>query len=357
MEDAKRIYSLLIHSKGLRVREIAKELDLDNYYVAEVLYSTENISYWYQDDEGLWFAKEDAIQIEETKEDLLLTPLAEQKRFNLDRYLQRDISDMVRSYLIKVSRYRLYSNEEIHELFRRYRNGDIKAYDLIVKSQQKLVVGIAFLYCKDGVQVEDLIQEGNIGLLRAIERFDNSQNYSFYNYAKSYILQAISFSMTYLPYLIRLPLNLFDQYRKVMRFKEKYEQSKGYLPSVNDIKIGEDLDNKRVVFLSQLPDDLRELVCIEDMDNYESDLLISPEAGQIHESLRKEIDRVLSTITHREAAVIRLYYGFDSGKPMTLEEIGIKFELTRERVRQVKEIAVRRLQHARRIKVLKSYLS
>ena len=357
MESATRIYSLLLHSKGLRVREIAKELDLDNYYVAEVLYSTENISYWYQDDEGLWFAKEDAIQIEETKEDLLLTPLAEQKRFNLDRYLQKDISDMVRSYLINVSRYRLYSNEEIHELFRRYRNGDIKAYDLIVKSQQKLVVGIAFLYCKDGVQVEDLIEEGNIGLLRAIERFDNSQNYSFYNYAKSYILQSISFSMTYLPYLIRLPLNQFTQYRKVIRFKEEFEQAIGRQPSVNEIKIDEDLDRKRIAFLLQLPDRLTNIVCIEDLDNYESDLPISPEAGLIHESLHQEIDRALSTITHREAAVIRLYYGLDGGAPMTLEEIGMKFELTRERVRQIKEKAVRRLQYTRRSKILKSYLS
>lgn len=353
MEEAKRIYSLLIHSKGLRVREIAKELDLDNYYVAEVLYSTENISYWYQDDEGLWFAKEDAIQIEETKEDLLLTPLAEQKRFNLDRYLQRDISDMVRSYLIKVSRYRLYSNEEIHELFRRYRNGDIKAYDLIVKSQQKLVVGIAFLYCKDGVQVEDLIQEGNIGLIRAIERFDFSQCGSFINYAKSYIVQSISYAMSYLPNIIRIPYNQLIQHRKICRYKELYENLNGFPPSTNDIKIDDDVDNERVEFLCKLPANLTDMISKDDLDNYEADS--SPDYGLLYESLGKEVERSISTITHKEQEVIRLYFGLYGGPPMSLEEIGEKFDLTRERVRQVKEKAIRRLRHTSRSKILRSY--
>ena len=355
MEDATRIYSLLVHSKGLSVREIGTALDLDKYYVAEVLFSTENVSYWYQDDESLWFAKEGSIQIEEPKEDPLLAPLAAEKQFNLDRYLQEDISDLVRSYLIKVSRYRLYSNEEIHELFNRYNNGDRKAYELIVKSQQKLIVGIAFLFCKDGVQVEDLIQEGNVGLLRAIKRFDNSQNYSFYNYAKSYILQAISFSMTYMPYLIRLPYNQLIEYRKVQRFKEKYEQLNGIPPSVYEIKIDEEIDKKRIVYLSKLPDRLTDIVCIEDLDNYESDLPINPKMGLIYESLQKEVDRTLSTITQREAEVVRLYYGLDGGTPMTLEEIGMKYDLTRERVRQIKEKALRRLKHPTRNKILKSY--
>ena len=356
MEDATRIYSLLIHSNGLSIREIGKALNLDKYYVAEVLFYTQNISYWYQDDEGLWFAKEGALQIEEPQEDTLTAPVEVPKKFNYDRYLQEDISDSARSYVLSLPRYRMYSNEEIHELLRRYKNGDRKAYELIVKSQQKLVVGLAFRYWKEGVLLEDLIQEGNMGLLRAIERFDDSQSFSFYNYAKSYILQAISFSMMYLPYLIRLSNNQLVEYRKVQRFKEKYEQSNGFPPSINEIKIDDDVEKNRILFLSKLPDSLIDAVCIENLDDYESDLPISPEMGLMYESLQKEIERALSTITQREAAVVRLYYGLDGGIPMTLEEIGMKFDLTRERVRQIKEKAIRRLMHTRRSKILKSFL-
>ena len=119
----------------------------------------------------------------------------------------------------------------------------------------------------------------------------------------------------------------------------------------------DDVDVKRILFLSELPDSLIDAVCIENLDNYESDLPISPETGLFYESLQKEIDHALSTITEREAEVVRLYYGLDDGAPMTLEEIGMKYDLTRERVRQIKEKAIRRLMHTRRNKILKSFIN
>lgn len=353
MEDVERIYSLLLHSKGLKIREIAKELDLEKYYVAEVLFSAENISYWYQDDYGLWFAKEGAIQIEEAKGDHSQEPHETQNRFNYERYLQGTPSDTLRSYIYNISKYSVYSNEETLELIRRFKKGDKKALDLLVKSQQRLVVGIAFLYCKDGVQLEDLIQEGNIGLIRAIERFDYSQSGSSFNYLKSYVIQAISYSMTFMPYTVRLPLSHLIQYRKIHKCIEKYEQLHGYSPSPYDIKLDEDIDIKRISFLLQLPDNIKDIVCVDDIDNYESNFLI---ADFIYESLCKEIDRALSTLTQREQTVIRLYFGLNGNRQMALEEIGMKFDLTRERVRQIKEKAIRRLKHSSRNKTLKTYL-
>ena len=165
MEEIKSIYALLLHNTGLKIKEIAKNLDLDKYYVAEIMYSTENISYWYQDSSSLWFAKEGAIYLDESKEDPLMAPLAEPKQYNFERYFQDSISDSLRSYILNLSKYRLYSNEEIIELLRRYKNGDRNAYDLIVKSQQKLVVGIDYLVAVD---VGTIVEIGTCVELRSL---------------------------------------------------------------------------------------------------------------------------------------------------------------------------------------------
>ncbi len=187
MEEVRRIYLLLLHSSGLKIRDIANNLNLDKYYVAGILFSTENIPYWYQDNSSLWFAKEGAIQIDELEEDKLTIPTVARKSLNLERFLQGNPSISLRSILSHLGQYRIYSDNEIVELIIRYRNGDQKSYDLIVKSYQRLIVGLAYLYCKDGVPLEELIQEGNIGLIKAIERFDESRFHSFSNYAKSWI--------------------------------------------------------------------------------------------------------------------------------------------------------------------------
>ena len=353
MENATRIYSLLLHSKGLRIRDIARELELDKFYVAETMFSTQNNSFWYQDDNGLWYAKEGAIQIEEPKEDRLTEPLEESRRFNYERYLQGTPSASLSSYIHNISKYRVYSNQETIELICRYRRGDNRALDLLVKSQQRLVVGIAFLYWKDGVQLEDLIQEGNIGLLKAIDFYDNTQGYSFINYAKPCIRQAISNSLAYLQYLIRMPINLLIQHRKICRYIEKYENLNGFPPSICDIKLDEALDHEKLLFFCKLPENLKDMVCIDDLDNYETS---SSRSVLLYESLRKEIERAISALKQSEQQVVRLYFGLDCFAPMTLEEIGERLDLTRERVRQVKEKAMRRLQHTSRRNILKGYL-
>lgn len=353
MEEVKRIYILLSHSEGLKIKDIAKELDLDIFYVADIMFSTDNIPYWYQNDDSLWFAKEGAIEIEEKPEDEkdeLIVPVEIPQRFNINRFLQNDISDSLRAYLYLIPKYRVYSNEEILQLFKRYRKGDKKAFELIVKSQQRFVANIAFLYCRKGASLEDIIQEGNIGLIKAIERFDETQYHSFSNFAKSWILQAISISMITIPFMVRLPLNIIYQYRKIRKFKEKFEQVHENPPSVIDIETDEDLDFDKITFLSQYPDSLSELVEITDnLDYLESDSNLATfyEDNEYNSYL---VQKLINRLKKNESRILRHYYGIGVVEE-TISSIGDEMNLSRERVRQILWSSVRKLQDVSHIKI------
>ena len=344
MEEVRRIYILLLHSNGLKIKDIAQKLDLDKYYVADILFSTDNIPFWYQDSSSLWFAKEGAIEIEEPKEtkEPLITSLEIPQKFNINRFLEEDLSDSLRSYLHQISKYRIYSNDEMIELFKRYRNGDKNAFNLIIMSQQRLVANIAFLYCRKGAPLEDIIQEGNVGLVKAAERFDYTQYRSFSNYAKSWILQSISFAMASMPYMIRLPLNQLSLYRKVRDFKDHYEQENGYSPSINDIDLNESSDLDRIKYLDGLPYNLKSLMHLSDnMDAYES------RTNAIENSIDKNevqfsVKKLLSRLQKRERQMLQMFYGINR-KEESLASIGDFFGLTRERARQIKEKTVRHL--------------
>lgn len=344
MEEVKRIYILLLHCNGLKIRDISKELDLDKYYVADILFSPQNISYWYQNDDSLWFAKEGALKIEETKKtkESLITSIEIPQKFNISRFLEEDLSDSLRAYLHQISRYRIYSNDEMIELFKRYRNGDKNAFDLIILSQQRLVANIAFLYCRKGAPLEDIIQEGNVGLVKAVERFDYTQYRSFSNYAKTWILQSISFAMASMPYMIRLPLNQLSLYRKVRSFKDHYEQENGYSPSINDIDINDSSDLERIKYIDGLPYNLKSLMHLSDnMDAFES------KTNEIEDSINKNeaqfsVKKLLSHLHKRERLMMQMFYGINR-KEESLAYIGDYFGLTRERARQIKEKTVRHL--------------
>lgn len=335
MDDIKRIYSLLVHSDGLKVREISNELALDKFYVAEVLFSPDNIPYWYQNDDSLWFAKEGVIQIEEPeKTDKLITPAEKSIKFNINKFLQGDISDSLWIYLNQIPRFRLYTNDELLELLNRYKAGDRNALELLVKSQQRFVANIAFIYRNRGASLEDIIQEGNIGLLRAIERFDDSQYRSFSNYAKAWIMQAISFSMTSLPFTLKLPANLLSLHRKVCRFKDKYEQINDIPPSVESIQIDESIANDRLAMIDGLPDNLSDLTIIyDDLDIFESTTSAIERFEDIEYS-RYKAKVLLNSLSTRLKNILKSYYGIGC-IPMSLEQIGIEQNLTRERVRQI----------------------
>jgi RNA polymerase primary sigma factor len=344
MEEVKRIYILLLRNNGLKIKDVAQKLDLDKYHVADILFSTDNIPFWYQDSSSLWFAKEGAIVIEEPEEtkEPLITSIEIPQRFNISKFLEEDLSDSLRAYLHQISKYRIYSNDEMIELFKRYRNGDKNAFDLIIMSQQRLVANMALLYCRKGTPLEDIIQEGNVGLVKAAERFDYTQYRSFSNYAKSWILQSISFAMASMPYMIRLPLNQLSLYRKVRDFKDHYEQENGYSPSINDIDLNESSDLDRIKYLDGLPYNLKSLMHLSDnMDVFESrtnaieDLI---DKNEVQFSVKK----LLRRLQKRERQMLQMFYGINR-KEESLASIGDFFGLTRERARQIKEKTVRHL--------------
>ncbi len=340
MEEVKRIYMLLLHSSGLKIRAIAEELNLDTYYVADIMFSTDNILYWYQDSSSLWFAKENAIQIEEPKEETETSKLGVQKSFNIERFLQGNPSESLRTYLSEMSNYRALSNDETIELFKKYRRGDRKALDKIIRSNQKLVIGIAGLYRKTATPFEDIIQEGNIGLMKAIERFDYSKFWSFTNFAKAWILQSISFAINYLPFIIKLPLNQLSLYYKIRKFKENYEQANGYSPAVNLIDIGDDIDFDKIYFLNNLPDNLKDVTLLYDnMDTFESPYsqIESNEESEYTHFLTR---RLLLRLNRKEQLAIKSYYGIDT-KEESLNTIAQRLCLTRERARQIVVNAVK----------------
>ena len=342
MEEVKRIYFLLLHSDGLKIKDIAQKLDFDKYYVADIMFSSDNNKFWYHDNSSFWYAIEGAIQIEEPKVDKLTTPLETPKVINVARYLQGHPSASLRSYIKKLANYRTYTDGEIKELFSRYRKGDQEAHDLIVKSNLKLVVGYAYLLRKDGAQIEDLIQEGNMGLLRAIELFDHSRSTSFINYARNWVYQTIASSIINLPYIVRLPINQYTLYYKVQKFKEKYEQQNGYPPSVDAINIDDDVDFEKIAFLDKLPDSLKDVTVLsDDLDTFEN---YSNQIDDIEDAEYNQayVYSLLKNLSGREEMIVRLYYGIGV-EPETLVSIGDKFNLTRERTRQIVANAIRQM--------------
>ena len=332
MNDIERIYSLLLHSNGLKIRAISQELELDKYYVAEIMFSSQNIPYWYQDDDS---SKE--------KEDDLTTPILIPKSINIDRYFAGNSSLSLRDSLSQLADYRNYSNEETIELITRYRNGDLKAYDLLIKSYQKLVVSIARKYKKYGLLLEDLIQEGNLGLIRAIDLFDESQYRNFIHYAKNWIFQAVISFRLQQSSLVRLPLNQLSLYHKMQRLKEKYEQQNEYIVFAKDVDLCDDICDRVSEGFYKLPDDLSEQFVYTDYDDIEGDESLIPDEILIRQSINSDIVRLTHFLTNRERQILVGYYGLNGGEQLSLDQMGEMYRLTRERVRQIKEFAIRRM--------------
>lgn len=335
MEDTKRIYSLLLQNKGLKTREISEELSLDKYYVAEILFSIENTSYWFQDDKSLWFAKEGALPIEEAKENVskLIEPIGISQNFNINRFLKGNVSKALRIYLYQISKFHVYSNEEVLELFERYHNGNRQAFELLVKSHQRLVANIALNYSRI-LPLEELIQEGNIGLVKAIQRFDYTKFYSFPNYARNWIFQALLNAISYISYSIRFPINQLILHRKVRLFKEKYEQIHECIPSINDIEINEDIGIKKLIEIYQYPDNLKEVVKnYDDMDSFESD----GSFGEFYDDREYNnylVHILLSKLKKKDRYIVKSYYGIDMMEN-PISAIGEQLNLSYERVRQI----------------------
>ncbi len=266
-------------------------------------------------------------------------------------------------YLSEIGKESLITAEEEVLLARRIKKGDAVALEKLTKANLRFVVSVAKQYQNQGLTLGDLINEGNLGLIKAAQRFDETRGFKFISYAVWWIRQSILQALAEQSRIVRLPLNKIGSINKINKAYSKLEQDFEREPSPEEIG--------KLLELSS--DDIREamrssgrhvsmdapLIQGEDsslMDVIEDEDQEHPDASLIHESLRREIERAISSLTTREADVLRLYYGLSGEQPLTLEEIGARFDLTRERVRQIKEKAIRRLKHTSRSKILKTYL-
>jgi RNA polymerase primary sigma factor len=266
-------------------------------------------------------------------------------------------------YLQEIGKVDLITADEEVELAQRIKVGDQTALEKLTKANLRFVVSVAKQYQNQGLTLPDLINEGNLGLIKAAKRFDETRGFKFISYAVWWIRQSILQALAEQSRIVRLPLNKIGSINKINKMYAFLEQENERPPSaeeiakkldmtVNDVKESMKNSGRHVSMDAPL---------IEGEDSNLYDVLNSgespnPDRKLLHESLRIEINRALETLTPREADVIKLYFGLGEHQPMTLEEIGETFDLTRERVRQIKEKAIRRLKHTSRSKILMTYL-
>lgn len=268
-------------------------------------------------------------------------------------------------YLQEIGRVELISAEEEVELAIKIRAGDRVALERLTKANLRFVVSVSKQYQNQGLSLPDLINEGNLGLIKAAERFDETRGFKFISYAVWWIRQSILQALAEQARIVRLPLNKIGTINKINRAFSELEQKYERPPSADEL--AEYLDCSTEEVKQSLANTGRHISMdaplVEGDESSSSmydvllnDSLPGPENELVVESLRKDIERSLSTLTQREGDVVRLYYGLNGKYPLTLEEIGERFDLTRERVRQIKEKAIRRLKHTSRSRMLKSYL-
>lgn len=267
-------------------------------------------------------------------------------------------------YLQEIGKVDLITAEEEVDLAQRIKAGDKIALEKLTKANLRFVVSVAKQYQNQGLSLPDLINEGNLGLIKAAKRFDETRGFKFISYAVWWIRQSILQALAEQSRIVRLPLNKIGSINKINKAYAALEQEHERAPSAEEISDQLDMTE----------DDVKESIknsgrhvsmdapLVEGEDSNLYDVLRSgespnPDRELLNESLRIEIERALQTLTPREADLIRLYFGLNGQHPMTLEEIGETFDLTRERVRQIKEKAIRRLKHTSRSKILKTYLA
>ena len=266
-------------------------------------------------------------------------------------------------YLQEIGRVDLITADEEVELAKKIRDGDTLALERLTKANLRFVVSVSKQYQNQGLSLPDLINEGNLGLIKAAKRFDETRGFKFISYAVWWIRQSILQALAEQSRIVRLPLNKIGSINKINKMYAFLEQAKERVPSAEEI--AKELD----MTVSDVKESMKnsgrhvsmDAPLVEGEDSNLYDVLKSgespnPDRKLLHESLKTEIERALETLTPREADVVRLYFGLAEQHAMTLEEIGETFDLTRERVRQIKEKAIRRLKHTSRSKILKTYL-
>ena len=277
--------------------------------------------------------------------------------------LSNNIEQSLDKYLQEIGEVPLISPEEEIELAKRIRFGDAEALEKLTKANLRFVVSVAKQYQNQGLSLGDLINEGNLGLIKAASRFDETRGFKFISYAVWWIRQAILQALAEQSRVVRLPLNRVGDLNKISRVLSLLEQEFEREPSAAEIA------NELEMTLFEVYDILKissKHISLDApfnndeenrlLDIIENDELPTPEQSLISESLKVDVERALSTLNPKEAEVVGFYFGVGHDRPLTLEEIGDRLKLTRERVRQIKEKALRRLRHTKRSKSLRSYL-
>lgn len=281
------------------------------------------------------------------------------------QYTNRESQSLDR-YLQEIGKVELLNPDEEIELARKIKKGGPEselALEKLTKANLRFVVSVAKQYQNQGLSLGDLINEGNLGLIKAAKRFDETRGFKFISYAVWWIRQSILQALAEQSRIVRLPLNRVGALNKIGKKFSELEQEFEREPSATEL--AEELDMTLFEVADTLKISGRHLSMDAPFSQGEDNRLLDviqndqqplPDSGLMNESLKIEVRRALATLSEREAEVIRLYYGLDREHSLTLEEIGEKFNLTRERVRQIKEKAIRRLRHASRSKTLRSYL-
>ena len=298
-------------------------------------------------------------------EELLLSDEDEVDMENLDLSIPDGISieDPVRMYLKEIGKVPLLSAEEEIELAKRMENGDQEAKKRLAEANLRLVVSIAKRYVGRGMLFLDLIQEGNLGLIKAVEKFDYRKGYKFSTYATWWIRQAITRAIADQARTIRIPVHMVETINKLIRVSRQLLQELGREPTPEEIseEMGMPVDRVREILkISQEPVSL-ETPIGEEEDSHLGDFIQDdnvpvPAEAASFTLLREQLVEVLGTLTEREQKVLRLRFGLDDGRARTLEEVGKEFNVTRERIRQIEAKALRKLRHPSRSRKLKDYL-
>ena len=274
--------------------------------------------------------------------------------------------DSVRLYLREIGKIPLLSQEEEQELAQRIVKGDKKAKDKMVEANMRLVVSIAKRYSGRGLDLLDLIQEGNTGLLRAVEKFDPSKGFKFSTYATWWIRQAITRAIADQARTIRIPVHMVETINKVLRITRKLTQELNREPTIEEIAKDLDMEPEKVEYVMKIKQDIASLDQSVGRDGDDEDSVLgdfvedeeraSPEDSAANQILKEQLAEIISTLSDREQKIIKLRFGIGGGRSHTLEEVGAEFSVTRERIRQIEAKALSKLRKHKDTKKLHEYL-
>lgn len=285
------------------------------------------------------------------------------RQLKISKQITNRESESLDKYLQEIGKVELITAEQEVELAQRIKEGDQLALDKLTKANLRFVVSVAKQYQNQGLTLGDLINEGNLGLIKAAQRFDETRGFKFISYAVWWIRQSILQALAEQSRIVRLPLNRVGSLNKISKafseLEQKFEREPSPIEMAEMLEVSEDevidtikISGRHISMDAPFAGGEESTL----LDVLESDDDSPPDNVLLSDSLRREVQRVLSTLTTRESDVVALYFGLNGRQALTLEEIGERFQLTRERVRQIKEKAIRRLRHTSRSKSLKTYL-